>query len=67
MARLVCWPDAELINQNGEYLLKESDTGFIFSRFCADNQVDATCIEASRYGTYSTLKALNQQMSELLQ
>jgi|GEM_PF-1613254 len=66
MIKLVCWPDAELILKNGEYLLKENDSGSIFCRFYADNQVDAICIAASRYGIYSTIKALHNSQSNAI-
>lgn len=59
MTKLMCWSDAELLFYNGEYLLKECATGIIFFRFYADNQVDAICLGASKYGVYSQVKALS--------
>ena len=65
--KLVCWPDAELIFQRNLYFLVEKESGDIFCQFHADNQVDGICIGASKYGVYSTIKALNQQVNKVKQ
>ena len=57
MTKLMCWSDAELLFYNGEYLLKECESGIIIFRFYADTQVDAICLGASKYGVYSYFKA----------
>jgi len=62
--KLVCWPDAELISQGNKYLLIEKESGTIFYRFHADNKIDGICIGANKYGVYSTIKALNQQVDK---
>jgi len=67
MVTLVNWSDAKLIHQNNEYVLKEKVSGKIFYRYYADNQVDAICIGASRYGMYTTIKALDKRVEILLQ
>jgi len=56
----MCWSDAELVFYNGEYRLEECESGIVFCRFYADNQIDAICHAASKYGIYSTIKALNK-------
>ena len=61
--KLICWPDAELIYENGEYVLIETASKNEIYRIFADSEVDAICSAAAKYGLYSILKVLDQFQS----
>jgi len=59
--KVICWPDAELSYQNGLYRLTELETLVLIDEFYADNQIDAICIGAARYGIFSITNQIRLQ------
>jgi len=62
--KLICWPDAELICENGEYVLIETVSKNVIDRIFADSEEDAICSAAAKYGLYLILEVLEQFKSK---